>query len=141
MIISQQFQIPKKSVAVNARLLPIFEFLHLRGSVLNEKALDSLINQLHTPVEMPPYVSCKNLAEVERIRHYLQESCKFLTFQTNLSDSVRSDIFGRFRRFLQDSWTYLARQCLRLKVERTSARKYLECTENRKKTKFDFIFI
>ena len=38
------------------------------------------------PVELP-YISCKNLAEVVHIRHYLQESCKNLTFQTNLSDS------------------------------------------------------
>ena len=67
-----------------------------------------------TPVELP-YISCKNLAEVVHIRHYLQESCKYLTFQTNLSDSGRSDISSRCRRFLldscrsrhfwQDSWT------------------------------------
>ena len=55
-----------------------------------------------TPVELP-YISCKNLAEVVHIRHYLQESCKNLGFQTNLSDSCRSDISCRFRRFLQDS--------------------------------------
>ena len=85
-----------------------------------------------------PYISCKNLAEVVHIRHYLQESCKNLGFQTNLSDSCRSDISCRFRRFLQDScrsrhflqdsWTDLARQCL--KLERYSARKCLECTGN-----------
>ena len=42
-------------------------------------------------------------SEVELIRHNLEESCKYLTFQTNLSNSVRSDIPCRFRRFLQDS--------------------------------------
>ena len=87
-----------------------------------------------------PYISCKNLAEVVRFRHYLQESCKNLGFQTNLSDSCRSDISCRFRpflqdscrsrHFLQDSWTDLARQCL--KLERYSARKCLECTGNNK---------
>ena len=92
---------------------------------------------MHTPVELP-YISCKNLGEVVHIRHYLQESCKNLGFQTNLSDSCRSDISCRFRRslqdscrsrlFLQDSWTDLPRQCL--KLERYSARKCLECTEN-----------
>ena len=64
--------------------------------------------------------------------------CKNLRFQTNLTDSGRSDISGRVRRFLQDScrsrhflhdsWTDLARQSL--KLERYSARKCLECTEN-----------
>ena len=92
-----------------------------------------------TPVELP-YISCKNLAEVVHFRHYLQESCKNLGFQTNLSDSCRSDISCRFRpflqdscrsrHFLQDSWTDLARQCL--KLERYSARKCLECTGNNK---------
>ena len=47
---------------------------------------------------------CKNLAEVEQIIRYLQESSKYLTFQTNLSDSGRSDISYRLRRFLQDSY-------------------------------------
>ena len=56
------------------------------------------------------------LQKVVHIWHYLQESCKYLTFQTNLSDSCR------FRRFLQDSWTDLARQCL--ENERSSARKF-----------------
>ena len=92
-----------------------------------------------SPVELP-YISCKNLAEVVHFRHYLQESCKNLGFQTNLSDSCRSDISCRLRRFLQDScrsrhflqdsWTDLARQCL--KLERYSARKCLECTGNNK---------
>ena len=91
----------------------------------------------NTPVKLP-YISCKNLAEVVHIRYYLQESCKNLRFQTNLSDSGRSDISCRVRRFLQDccrsrhflqdSWTDLARQCL--KIERYSVRKCLECTEN-----------
>ena len=39
-----------------------------------------------------------------------------------MQDSCRS------RHLLQDSWTDLARQCL--KLERYSARKCLECTEN-----------
>ena len=94
---------------------------------------------LLAPVELP-YISCKNLAEVVHFRHYLQESCKNLGFQTNLSDSCRSDISCRFRHFLQDScrsrhflqdsWTDLARQCL--KLERYSARKCQVCTGNNK---------
>ena len=90
-----------------------------------------------SPVELP-YISCKNLAEVVHIKHYLQKSCKNHRFQSNLSDSGISDISCRVRRFLQDScrsrhslqdsWTYLARQCL--KREKYSARKCLECTEN-----------
>ena len=92
-----------------------------------------------TLVELP-YISCKNLTEVVHIRHYLQVSCKNLRFQTKLSDSGRSDISWRVRRFLQDScrsrhflqdsWTDIARQCL--KLERYSARKCLECTEKRR---------
>ena len=50
-----------------------------------------------------PYISCKNLANVVHSRRYLQESCKNLTFQTNLSDSGTSDISCKFRRFWQDS--------------------------------------
>ena len=83
-------------------------------------------------------MSCKNLTKVVHIRHYLQESCKNLIFQSNLSDSGRSDISCivrrflqdscRSRHFLQDSWTDLARQCL--KLEKYSAGKSLECTEN-----------
>ena len=90
-----------------------------------------------TPVELPN-IYCKNLAEVVYIRHYLKDSCKNLRFQTNLSDSGRSDISCRVRCFLQDScrsrhflqnsWTDLARQCL--KLERYSSRKCLENTEN-----------
>ena len=30
----------------------------------------------------PSYISCKNLAEVEHIRYYLQKPCKYLTIQT-----------------------------------------------------------
>ena len=54
-----------------------------------------------SPVELP-YISCKNLAEVEHIRHYLQESCKYLTFNTK---PVR---FCQIRHCLQIQ-TFLAR--------------------------------
>ena len=66
-----------------------------------------------------PHISCKNLAEEEHIRHYLQESYKYLTLQANLFDSDRSDISRKLRRFLQDSWADLVRHCL--KIERHSA--------------------
>ena len=59
----------KKSVAVNARLLPIFEFLHLRGSVLNEKALDFSYQSVAYP------------SRKAAIR-FLQESCRSETYQT-----------------------------------------------------------
>ena len=65
-----------------------------------------------------PYISCKNLAEVVQIRHYLQESFKNLRCQTNLSDSGRSDISCRVIRFLQDFQqvkTFLARSCPNLR--------------------------
>ena len=53
--------------------------------------------RFRTLVELQ-YISCKNLAEVVHIRHYLRESCKNLRFETNLSDSGRSDFSCRFRR-------------------------------------------
>ena len=85
--------------------------------------------------------------------HFLQESCRSGTFQTLsariLQESWISDKPVRFlqirpflqfrhflqdscrsRHFLQDSWTDLARQCL--KLERYSAKKCLECTGNNK---------
>ena len=83
--------------------------------------------------------------------HFLQESCRSGTYQTlsarTLQESWISDKPVRFlqirhflqiqmflarflqsRHLLQDSWTDLARQCL--KLERYFARKYLECTGN-----------
>ena len=98
-----------------------------------QQQTQTLFQFVPSPVKLP-YISSKNLAKVVHITHYLQESCKNLRFQTNLSDSGRSDISCRFRRFLQgscrsrlflqDSWTDLARQCL--KLERYSAKKCLE---------------
>ena len=78
-----------------------------------------------SPVELL-YISCKNLAELVHIRHYLQKSCNYLKFQTNLT----------YQTFLADSDVSnkipsknLARQCLK-NATRNSARKCLECTEN-----------
>ena len=87
----------------------------------------TIIEIINTQVELP-YISCKKLAQVVHILHYLQESSKNLRFQTNLSDTGRPDISCRSRLLLQDSLTDLARQCL--KLERFSARKCLENTEN-----------
>ena len=86
------------------------------------------MQQVEIEIVELPYISCKNPAEVEHIRHYLQESSKYLTFQTNQSNSVRSDISCRIKRFLKDLWTDLAIQDL--EIGRNSRRKCLECTEN-----------
>ena len=57
---------------------------------LSKNAGYSTSTSFSTPLSISlPYISCKNLARI--------------TFQTNLSDSGRSDISCRFRRFLQDT--------------------------------------
>ena len=51
------------------------------------------------------YISCKNLAEAEHIRHYVQESCKYLAFETISyfqDQAFSSKLLPRFRHFLQD---------------------------------------
>ena len=61
-----------------------------------------------SPVELL-YISCKNLAEVQHIRHCRHESASILHSRRNLSDSDRPDTSGdsdvscKSRHFLQDS--------------------------------------
>ena len=98
-----------------------------QGYVAGLNVSSSYRNPNEIEIELP-YISCKNLALVIYIRHYLQESCKYLTFQTKpVRFSFTEDIFYKFIHFLHDFWTNLARQCL--KIERNSARNCLECTE------------
>ena len=67
-----------------------------------------LSHNLMTALVELPYISFKNLAEVEHIRHYLQESCKYLTFQTK---PVK---FCQIKNFLQFP-TFVAR-CLQVRI-------------------------
>ena len=87
-------------------------------------------------------------------KHFLQESCRSGTCQTlsarilqvfyNSDKPVRYCQMRHFlqsshrsKYFLQDSWTIHARQYL--KLERTSGRKSLECTENVKIVYFSIL--
>ena len=75
------------SFQIILRIILELKFQWLIFSVLSRKMFQRHLYPSRTPINF-----LQQSCIMVHIRHYLQESCKNLRFQTNLSDSGRSDI-------------------------------------------------